>query len=112
MSEKKNTLNSGGGFAKLGNQVRLILRLLGDNRVNPLVKILPIGAAIYALSLDPIPGPIDDTILLYVGGTIFVEFCPPDVVQEHRDEIANIISSEARDTEEEDIIDADARDIG
>jgi hypothetical protein len=43
---------------------------------------------------------------------MFIELCPPDVVEEHRQELESTISAEVRDPEEieiadEDIIDAE-----
>ncbi len=77
------TAPKGGVFQDLAIRIKLILRLMGDSRVNPLVKILPIGALVYWIVPDLAPGPIDDAIVLWIGTSLFVELCPPDVVQEH-----------------------------
>lgn len=66
-------------------RIKLILRLLGDGRVNPLLKILPIGSLIYLVVPDIAPGPIDDAAVIWLATYLFVELCPPDVVQEHLD---------------------------
>lgn len=74
---------SSGFFAELANRFRLIGRLMMDSRVNPLVKLLPVGAVAYAIWPIDIPGPIDDAAVLWLGTTLFVQLCPPDVVDEH-----------------------------
>ena len=79
----------GGVINNLTQHIKLIVRLVIDPRVNPLLKILPIGTLIYLIVPD-IPGPFDDALVLWLGGYLFVELCPPDVVQEHLDEIRKV----------------------
>jgi hypothetical protein len=76
---------SGGVFQELSLRIKLIVRLLGDKRVNLLYKLLPIGSLIYLVIPDIAPGPIDDAALIWLATYLFVELCPPDVVQEHLD---------------------------
>jgi uncharacterized membrane protein YkvA (DUF1232 family) len=87
MSEKPNrkiTLSQNGGFFQdLTLRFKLILRLLGDNRVSPMLKLLPIGSLVYLVMPDLLPGPIDDAAVIGLGLYLFVELCPPEVVQEH-----------------------------
>ena len=87
MSEKPNRKivlpQSGGFFNDLTLRLKLILRLLGDGRVNPLLKILPIGSLVYLVVPDIAPGPIDDAAVIWLATYLFVELCPPGVVQEH-----------------------------
>ena len=71
---------SGGFFQELTLRIKLILKLLGDKRVNVLLKILPIGSLIYLVMPDIAPGPIDDAALIWLATYLFVELCPPDVV--------------------------------
>ncbi|RPI33298.1 MAG: hypothetical protein EHM70_06455 [Chloroflexota bacterium] len=73
----------GGVFSDLATRVKLVLRLLGDPRVNMLVKAIPVGSVIYLLFPDLAPGPIDDAAILWLGMYLFVELCPPEVVEEH-----------------------------
>lgn len=70
----------------LTRQVRLVLRLMGDSRVSPILKLLPIGSLIYLLSpVDLLPiNPIDDAVVIGAGTYFFIELCPTDVVAEHR----------------------------
>jgi hypothetical protein len=87
MSDKSNRKimlpKSGGIFQELTLRIRLILKLIADRRVNPLLKILPIGSLIYLVVPDIAPGPIDDAALIWLATYLFVELCPPDVVQQH-----------------------------
>jgi len=72
-----------GFFQDLTLRIKLILRLLGDGRVNPLLKLLPIGSLVYLIVPDIAPGPIDDAAVIWLATYLFVELCPPGVVQEH-----------------------------
>jgi uncharacterized membrane protein YkvA (DUF1232 family) len=63
--------------------------LLGDKRVNPFIKLLPIGTILYFIIPDLIIGPIDDALIVWLGTYFFIELCPQDVVQEHRDALQN-----------------------
>jgi hypothetical protein len=87
MSDKNNRKitfpQNGGFFQGLSLRLKLILRLLGDNRVNPMLKLLPIGSIVYLVVPDIVPGPIDDAAVIWLATYLFVELCPPDVVQEH-----------------------------
>lgn len=74
---------SPGFFQELLTRLKLIIRLMGDGRVNALLKLLPTASAIYLLFPDLAPGPIDDAAILWLSTYLFVELCPPDVVQEH-----------------------------
>lgn len=83
-SNRTITPRSGGFFQDLTDRFRLISRLMMDSRVNLFLKFLPISTLIYALWPIDIPGPIDDVFLIWLGTTLFVQLCPPDVVEEHQ----------------------------
>lgn len=84
--QRKITIPKGGGvFDDLSTYIKLVLRLMGDRRVSPWLKLLPVGAAAYFVIPDIAIGPIDDVLVVWLGTYLFVEMCPPDVVQEHRD---------------------------
>jgi hypothetical protein len=89
MSDKSNRKitfpQNEGVIQGLTLRIKLILRLLGDSRVNPLLKILPIGSVVYLVIPDIAPGPIDDAAVIWLATYLFVELCPPNVVQEHLD---------------------------
>jgi hypothetical protein len=74
---------SDGFFQGLTLRIKLIMRLIGDSRVNTMLKLLPIGSLVYLVLPDIAPGPIDDAAVIWLATYLFVELCPPDVVQEH-----------------------------
>lgn len=83
-TNRKITFPQNRGFVQdLTLRIKLIMRLLGDSRVNPLLKLLPIGSLIYLVVPDIAPGPIDDAAVIWLATYLFVELCPPNVVQEH-----------------------------
>jgi len=101
--------SKGGVFQDLAVRLKLILRLMGDPRVNPLLKLLPIGALVYLVVPDLMPGPIDDAAVLWLGTYLFVELCPPEIVQEHMKTLTSTVASEWHDApaKEEEIVDAE-----
>ena len=95
-----------GFFQDLVSRLKLILRLIGDRRVNFFVKLLPIAAAIYVVSpVDLIPGAIipfigalDDAAVIWLGTTLFMALCSDDVVQEHIDALQKVVAGTWRDS--------------
>lgn len=102
--------SKGGFFKDLTQRIKLIVRLIGDSRVNPLLKIIPVGAVVYLVFPDLAPGPIDDAAILWLGTTLFVELCPPDVVAEHMEKL-RLESSSGVDqaSEEGDVVEGEYR---
>lgn len=72
-----------------------------DPRINPLLKLLPIGAILYLVIPDFIIGPIDDAFILWLGTTLFVELCPQHIVDEHWAELTSVIEAEWREITDE-----------
>ncbi len=108
MAKKKSTIlaqRDPGFLHDLTFRLKLIWRLIKDKRVNPFLKLLPIGALIYLVSpLDIIPdialpviGVLDDAVVLWLGATLFVSLCPDEVVQEHTDALQKVVRGEWRD---------------
>jgi hypothetical protein len=90
MPEKKQhsvSPYSGGAFQGLANRIKLIMRLMGDSRVSPLLKLIPVASLVYLVFPDIAPGPIDDAAVIWISTYLFVEMCPPQVVKEHQDAI-------------------------
>ncbi|MCE1255635.1 MAG: hypothetical protein LWX83_19050 [Anaerolineae bacterium] len=85
----KITVNSG-IFTEILVRTKLVLKLMGDSRVNPFLKIIPIASVIYVFNPLDIPGPLDDLALFSLGIYAFVELCPSQVVQEHLDRLHGI----------------------
>jgi len=93
MAKKRSKLTSSnrGIFNTLADEIRLVLRLMADRRVNPLLKLIPIGTVIYFFVPDLIIGPIDDAMIFGVGVYLFIELCPPHIVEEHRQALKNMV---------------------
>jgi uncharacterized membrane protein YkvA (DUF1232 family) len=124
MAKKSNFLTNqnSGFFQDIILRLKLILRLMGDRRVNFMLKIIPVGALIYLVSpVDLIPaavlpviGALDDAAVLWLGATLFVALCPDDVVQEHMNALKKVVPGTWRDVPEEEtgeIIDAEPTEI-
>ena len=110
-SDKLVVRSNNGMFRSLMLRLKLIVRLMGDNRINPFLKLLPIGSLIYLLFpfdlISVIPGvsALDDMAIVSLGAYMFIEFCPPDVVDEHMRELtSNMDSVDGLD----DVVDAEA----
>lgn len=94
-------------------RLKLILRLMGDRRVNFFLKFLPLASLAYLVwpfDLVPLPviGALDDAAILWLGSYIFVELCPPNVVQEHMKALtSNMDLVESND----EIVDSEATDV-
>jgi hypothetical protein len=100
---KRITPSDGGFFRDISDQVRLVLRLVADPRVSPILKLLPIGSLIYLfvpLDLFPI-NPVDDALIIGLGTYMFIELCPQDIVQEHRDALRQVVPGAWVDPKEE-----------
>lgn len=104
----------GGMMKDFVKRLKLIGRLMSDNRVNAFLKVLPLASLAYLIfPFDlapgvalPIIGALDDAAILWIGSTLFVELCPDDVVKEHMDNL-DMISGDTSN----DIVDADSRDV-
>lgn len=90
---------------------KLIMRLMGDRRVSPWLKLIPVGALVYLVSpidlIMGIPGidALDDAAVLWFGSSLFIELCPVDIVNEYMQELnSNIIDDTG------DIVDAESTD--
>lgn len=96
-SQRRSSGKGNNLFENLSLRIRLILQLMRDSRINPLLKLLPIGSLLYLVIPEPIIGPIDDAFLLWLGTTLFVELCPQHIVDEHWAELTSIINAEWRE---------------
>ena len=86
-------------LTSITNRIKLIYRLMMDPRVNIVLKVLPFGSLVYFVFPDLMPGPIDDAVVIWLSTYLFVELCPPDVVDEHQREINRTITGEFRDSD-------------
>ena len=65
-------------------QLQLIMRLMKDDRVHPLVKLLPFLSLLYLVYPDLIPGPFDDAVVITLFLQFFLSLVPDDLVDELR----------------------------
>ncbi|MBN1450743.1 MAG: hypothetical protein JW963_06980 [Anaerolineales bacterium] len=118
MTNKKRgdlVVSSGGGVLRdLVLRLKLIVRLMGDKRVNPFLKLLPVASLAYLVFpfdlISVIPGvsALDDVALVSLGAYLFIEFCPPDVVQEHMQKLTSNMDAISSHDE---VVDAEAIDL-
>src|SRR5512145_379472 len=94
MSDKKDqpkTIISSNILRDMGDYFRLVLRLMGDSRISPLLKLLPIGGLVYMISpFDAMIPYADDLGVISVALYMFVEMCPPAIVEEHREALRGV----------------------
>jgi uncharacterized membrane protein YkvA (DUF1232 family) len=101
----------GGMLRDFVARLKLITRLMGDRRVSFFVKLLPLASLAYlfwpidAIAI-PVIGVLDDAAILWVGSTLFVELCPPKVVDEHVQELSSNL-----DDDPGDVVDAESTDV-
>ena len=110
MAEKKSrnlvVPAQGGMIHDLVVRAKLILRLIGDRRVSFWAKLIPVGMVIYMVSpidaIMAIPGlnALDDAAVIGLGAYVFLELCPPAVVQEHMKALAGNLDDDSGDVVE------------
>lgn len=89
---------------------RLVWRLLKDERISPWLKtVLPLAVATYILlpidlapDVVPILGQLDDLAIILLAARLFIELCPPSIVQEH---LQRMGSAPVNTTPDEEVID-------
>lgn len=99
---RKINYPKGGMVEDLTLRIKLILRLMGDSRVSIFLKVLPVVTLVYLLFPDLLLGPVDDVAIIWLGAYLFVELCPPEVVQEHVDALRAVIPGAWRDVQASD----------
>ena len=89
--------HSPGFWLSLINSFRLAWKLLLDNQVPIVAKLVPFFVLLYILSpIDIIPdvivglGQLDDLAILLLGVQLFIAISPKDIVQRYRDEINGV----------------------
>jgi hypothetical protein len=106
--QRKIVTARGGVFNDLTMRVKLIVRLMADPRVSPFLKVLPIASLVYLVFPDLVPGPLDDALVIWLGSYLFVELCPPQIVQEHMAALKQVVPGEWHDAQtDEDVIDGE-----
>ncbi|GAB4500479.1 MAG: hypothetical protein Fur0035_00190 [Anaerolineales bacterium] len=106
-----------GMLQELTFRAKLIFRLMGDWRVSPLVKLLPVAGLLYwllPLPLDNLIPVVDDAALVWLTSYFFIELCPTDVIREYVKELSasnNAVVDEIRQgqPEPEEVIDGEVK---
>ncbi len=117
MADKRDIMipPQGGVIRDFILRVKLILRLIGDRRVNPWLKVIPVAGLAYLISpfdlipdiMLPVIGELDDAAILWLTNYLFIELCPPEIVQEH----VKALSANTNRDEDDDIIEAESVEI-
>jgi uncharacterized membrane protein YkvA (DUF1232 family) len=100
--------NMGGGFiSDVILKIRLIMKLLQDDRVDLWLKAIPVLCLVYlVVPIDLLIGPIDDAVVLYFGMDTFIKLCPQDIVKQYLNEL----EGQGESRSQEDIIDGEFKD--
>jgi uncharacterized membrane protein YkvA (DUF1232 family) len=84
-------------WVNLFNSFRLTWRLLRDQQVPFITKLVPLGVLAYVLSpIDFLPdailgvGQLDDLAVLLLGIQVFIAIVPDSIVQRHRDDMTGV----------------------
>ena len=113
-NERRPVPRNSGFFQDIATRAKLIGRLVMDGRVNPFLKVLPVGSLLYWVIPDMIPFVIDDALVIWLGTYLFVELCPPELVAEHIKTLTSNITGQATDstnpTGDEDVVDGEWKD--
>ncbi len=111
--ENRVISRSPGILQGIADHFKLITRLMIDRRVHPLLKLLPLGTLAYLLlPADLMPMlPLDDAAVIWAGTALFIELCPPEVVEDARRLLAAQNQPATDDTTQGDTVDAEYRDI-
>ncbi|NUQ85012.1 MAG: DUF1232 domain-containing protein [Anaerolineales bacterium] len=116
MAEKKPRqlmVPQGGVLRDFVLRLKLIGRLMADSRVSLFLKLLPLASLAYLISpvdlvpnvVIPVIGVLDDAAILWIGSTLFVELCPPAIVNEHMRQLQSNLD------DANDVIDAESTDV-
>jgi uncharacterized membrane protein YkvA (DUF1232 family) len=104
-------------FVRIANYLKLFWRLLNDQKVSLFLKLIPLIAFLYVISpMDRIIPVVDDLVILFLGIYLFVELCPENIVNAHRQAIEGVLEGQARDAQddekiaEEDILEGEFHD--
>jgi uncharacterized membrane protein YkvA (DUF1232 family) len=102
MADQKKVVRVGeasGVLDEIIKNIKLIWRLLNDRRISPWLKMIIPATLLYLLfPVDIVPdfvpglGQLDDIAVILLGLKFFVEMCPDEIVRQHLDELASVVS--------------------
>ena len=103
-----------GWFKDFFRQFQLAWRLILDPRISLITKVIPLLSVVYLLSpLDFIPditlglGQLDDLAFILIGLRLFIDVCPPTIVEEHRTALEDEYYGENETVSDKDVIDVE-----
>ncbi|HEX7557099.1 MAG TPA: hypothetical protein VF338_10780 [Leptolinea sp.] len=117
-SPKGITPYNSGFLPEIGLRIKLILKLMGDRRVNIFLKLIPVASLVYLVFPDLVIGPLDDALVIWLASSLFVELCPDYVVDEHIKRLHHVVipgensSSPYTAEPKVEIVDAEFKDVG
>lgn len=94
-----------GILEQLAQNAKLVWKLLRDRRVPFLLKFLPVFGILYLIFPDFMPGPIDDTLAVFLSSYLFIELSPDGVVAELRKD-----NDPPDNSQDDDVVEAEWRD--
>ena len=95
-----------GVFVRIANYLKLFWRLLNDQKVSLFLKLIPLIASMYVISpMDRFVPVVDDLVILFLGIYLFVELCPENIVNAHRQAIEGVLEGNARDAQDDEEVD-------
>jgi hypothetical protein len=77
-------------------RVKLIFVLLREKTISPLLKLLPFLGVVYLFLPFKMFFPFDFLLVLFLGGYLFLEFCPPKTVAQGLEKLRNVIPGKAK----------------
>jgi uncharacterized membrane protein YkvA (DUF1232 family) len=117
MPDKKDLMipPQGGMIRDFILRVKLVVRLVRDRRVSAWLKIIPVAGLIYLISpfdlipdiVFPVIGELDDAAVLWLTNYVFIELCPPEIVQEH----VEALTAKTPKQDHTDVVDAESVEI-
>lgn len=75
-------------------QIQLLFALLKDDRVHPLIKLLPFLSLLYFVFPDLVPGPLDDAVVVALFLQFFLALIPNHIIEDHKQARDKIIEGE------------------
>jgi hypothetical protein len=77
-------------------RVKLVFLLLREKTISPFLKLLPFLGVIYLLLPFKMFFPFDFLLVLFLGGYLFIEFCPPKAVAGGLEKLRQVIPGKAK----------------
>jgi hypothetical protein len=98
-------------FRGIADHLKLVWRLMQDDRISPFLKLLPLGSLVYMISpLDIAVPVIDDIGVLWFFTYLFIELSPDYIVEEHKAALRSEVAGKWGETETPDINEEDIED--